>query len=167
MLVIAGLLAAAVLLIFFLTLDNRNKKEEEKMKAAAKQLIRGERLAQAINREKDTDPGELQRQMLLIQTFNPPKKYVFDPEEEILIGKSRKCQICIENLQVSSRHCRIVKKGPAVLLEDLCSENGTEVIRGFKKTSVNKGYRLKSGDRIRICDTDLKVRIFYVDATFL
>lgn len=46
-------------------------------------------------------------------------------KSEYIIGRDPSCDRQIDNIKVSRKHCRIVKKGNTWLLEDLSSSNGT------------------------------------------
>lgn len=65
--------------------------------------------------------------------------------DEAAVGRARECQVVIDNLGVSRRHCRILKNGEAYVLEDLGSQNGT-FVNGERVAKKD----LKHGDRIGI-----------------
>lgn len=164
---IIGLAVFTAALIAVSAVFSRRARQEEQMRTAARQLVRGQKLDHAINRHGEKDSIPLQKKMMMVQIFNPRKKYVFDPEDTILIGKSSACQICIQNLAVSARHCSIYMKKNTVFLEDMCSSNGTWIRRGLRRVPVRSRCSLRSGDTIYIVDTKIRVFFFYVNTSFL
>jgi diguanylate cyclase (GGDEF)-like protein len=68
-----------------------------------------------------------------------------DPNEDMVIGRSSKADLVIEDHGVSRRHCRLRQQGLALVLEDLGSRNGT-LVNGKRVQTV----KLRRGDRIQI-----------------
>jgi len=73
--------------------------------------------------------------------------------EEILIGRSERCQVRPMMPEVSRLHCKIRLEGNKVLLEDLGSLNGTTV-GGNKICSETE---IKDGDIIGIATAEFKL----------
>jgi hypothetical protein len=72
--------------------------------------------------------------------------------DRIVIGRSRECDIRVDDGNVSRRHVELVREGPSDwVLVDLGSTNGTEV-NGRK---VQRRTALDDGDRITIGSTEL------------
>jgi two-component system cell cycle response regulator len=81
--------------------------------------------------------------------------YWIDADETVL-GRGHGCRVRIEDSALSRKHCRIVKKGDAYILEDLGSTNGTFI----DGEPVGEGRRLEDGVRIQMGrDTVLKFSI--------
>jgi hypothetical protein len=72
--------------------------------------------------------------------------------DRVVIGRSRECDIRLDDGNVSRRHVELVREGPSEwVLVDLGSTNGTEV-NGRK---VQRRTVLDDGDRITIGSTEL------------
>jgi hypothetical protein len=70
----------------------------------------------------------------------------------VVIGRSRECDIRVEDGNVSRRHAEVVQESPtAWVVHDLGSTNGTEV----NGSRVSKSTRLDDGDRITVGSTEL------------
>jgi two-component system cell cycle response regulator len=81
--------------------------------------------------------------------------YWIDADETVL-GRGHGCRVRIDDSALSRRHCRILKKGDAYVVEDLGSTNGTFV----DGEPVGEGRRLEDGVRIQMGrDTVLKFSI--------
>lgn len=65
---------------------------------------------------------------------------------EVIIGRDPKCQISIDDLQISRNHLKIYSKDPEIFLEDLNSTNGS-FINGIR---VKKATQLKQGDLVSL-----------------
>jgi len=70
----------------------------------------------------------------------------------VVVGRSRECDVQVDDGNVSRRHIEIVQESPtAWVVVDLGSTNGTEV----NGRRVGKRTRLDDGDRIAIGNTEL------------
>jgi FhaA, N-terminal domain/FHA domain len=70
----------------------------------------------------------------------------------VVIGRSRECDVRVDDGNVSRRHVEVVQESPtAWVVVDLGSTNGTEV----NGRRVSKRTRLDDGDRIKIGSTEL------------
>ncbi len=67
-------------------------------------------------------------------------------EKEVVVGRSPECDIMIEDTTLSRRHCRFVRQGDAVLVEDLGSSNGT-YLAGAR---LAQAARAAEGDRVQV-----------------
>ena len=72
---------------------------------------------------------------------------------QIIIGRSSKADIQIDQEAVSRNHCKIINTGKSIMLRDLGSTNGTYV-NGERITSQH----LAEGDRINVGRTALTYR---------
>jgi DNA-binding winged helix-turn-helix (wHTH) protein len=75
-------------------------------------------------------------------------------EGENLIGRDPDCRIVINSPDISRHHARIIVSGPAVVVEDLCSKNGTFV----GKTRAAGVTAIAEGDDLLVGRTRLLVR---------
>ncbi|MBI5360183.1 MAG: FHA domain-containing protein [Planctomycetes bacterium] len=71
-------------------------------------------------------------------------------ESEIVVGRSRECDIAIHDEKVSSRHFRLKNDGNKIFVQDLLSKNGT-FMNGEKIETVE----IRDGDVINIGSTNL------------
>jgi signal transduction histidine kinase len=76
----------------------------------------------------------------------------FALDDGLLIGRGAECGISLPDVKMSRRHARILVKRAKVLIEDLGSNNGTE-LNGKRVRRA----RLRAGDRVRLGRTDLEV----------
>jgi hypothetical protein len=68
------------------------------------------------------------------------------PAGGAVIGRSRDCDIVLDDSNVSRRHAEISPSGPSWLIQDLGSTNGVRV----NGRQVNGPHPLESGDRIEL-----------------
>jgi diguanylate cyclase (GGDEF)-like protein len=72
--------------------------------------------------------------------------------EPLIIGRSPKCEIQVDQESVSRNHCRIRFEGGEFLVRDLGSTNGTYV----NDDLVHEEGRLRHGDQLKVGRTILK-----------
>lgn len=60
---------------------------------------------------------------IILENDNGKKSFSF--EDKLLIGRSEKCQLKLDDAQVSSNHCLLVMRGKELCVEDMNSKNGT------------------------------------------
>src|SRR3954466_7411413 len=83
---------------------------------------------------------------LLVQSGEREGQEIRIEDEEFVIGRNRECQFRINHYLVSPRHCRIVRDGCRVSVEDLNSATGTKVNdEPIDSVEVRHGDRLKVG----------------------
>lgn len=68
----------------------------------------------------------------------------------LLVGRAAECDICVDDSQMSRRHCRLEQAGDAWRVTDLGSHNGT-LVNG----SNVRQHLLAEGDRIEVGQTVL------------
>lgn len=68
--------------------------------------------------------------------------------DKIIIGRSKVCDICIDEPYVGKKHAKLYKKKEGFYLHDLASKNGTYLNGQLLHSRVDK--RIKNGDIIRI-----------------
>ena len=73
------------------------------------------------------------------------KKYNLDELRTVMIGRSSKCDVRIDQESVSRNHCRITFDGSSGTISDLGSTNGT-----FVNDRSVKEYQLQDGDLIKV-----------------
>ena len=67
-------------------------------------------------------------------------------KEKFLIGRSKKCSLCVATESISRQHCVITRCQSRVTIADLGSRNGT-IVNGER---IDKPVPLKSGDELAI-----------------
>jgi anti-sigma B factor antagonist len=83
---------------------------------------------------------------LLVQSGEREGQEIVIEDEEFVIGRDRTCQFRINHYLVSQRHCRLVRDGGRVSVEDLNSATGTKVNdQPIDTAEVRNGDRLKVG----------------------
>ncbi len=78
----------------------------------------------------------------------------FELSDELVVGRSDKCHLMLDDPYVSQVHARLFPRGDAFMVEDMGSTNGTYLNR--KRLSAPT--ELKRGDRIKIGKTVLELR---------
>ena len=166
MMLIFIIIIAAVLIIVLINMY-RSSRILDKAQNAAKILLRGEILDDVIEGKAVYGNPEI-RKMIIIRTFNPSKRYVFNPAHSIYIGRNAsRNQIVIQDMHVSDKHCRIYKKRDRIILEDMQSANGTYVRRILKKSRVKRRTELRNADKVYVGDAKIQVYMFYVNTAFM
>ena len=99
--------------------------------------------------EDDGPPPEVVRERV---TLTVGGRVVPLTTSRVVVGRSRECDIRVDDGNVSRRHCEVAQEGPtAWSVVDLGSTNGTEV----NGKRVSGKQRLDDGDRIVIGGTEL------------
>lgn len=90
-------------------------------------------------------PSELQMSTGSERTFlgNLQKR------DTVVIGRGTECDVVIQDLKASRRHCQLTRKADGFLLEDLGSRNGT-FVNGVK---ITEPILLKGNKTFQIGDT--------------
>lgn len=82
--------------------------------------------------------------LVVIYGLDLGKKYNVD-QKSVVIGRSSKAEIQIDQESVSRNHCKLINTGQTILLRDLGSTNGTYV-----NDELVDEYVLRDGDFIKI-----------------
>ncbi len=104
-------------------------------------LVRGQRRDAAIW-AIDVEKGSKQLRGLHVDILGP-----------VVIGRSPSSDIVIDEPFVSATHARFTLQGPALVLEDLNSTNGT-MVNGHL---IGQPVTLRDGDEVQIGDTIMRV----------
>ena len=103
----------------------------------------------AAPQEDDGTPPEAAREEV---TLTVDGRVVPVTSSRLVVGRSRECDLRVEDGNVSRRHFELVQESPTVwVVSDLGSTNGTEV----NGRRVSGRVRLDDGDRITIGGTEL------------
>ena len=99
--------------------------------------------------EDDGPPPEVVRERM---TLTVDGRVLPLTSSRVVIGRSRECDVRVDDGNVSRRHCEVAQEGPtAWTVADLGSTNGTEV----NGKRIGGRQRLDDGDRITIGSTEL------------
>ena len=104
-------------------------------------LVRGQRRDAAIW-AVDVEKGAKQLRGLHVDILGP-----------VIIGRSPSSDIVVDEPFVSATHARFSLQGPALVLEDLESTNGT-MVNGHL---IGQPVTLRDGDEVQIGDTVMRV----------
>ena len=156
------------ILFFFIYMKNRQKKKKEIQKNLYK-MIESRVLEQSLKYRIPSGQAavhECGMPFLYMEFRNtkPQISYLFPLDEWVTIGRNRENKVCIHDETFSRLHCKIGIINNVLILQDQGSVNGTRIHRGiFKKFDVGGGRQevLQSGDRIRIGDYQIKIKIIY------
>lgn len=89
-----------------------------------------------------------------VVTEGPKKGKSYDLGSELIVGRSDKCQVVLDDSYVSQVHARIFARGDAFVLEDLGSTNGTYLNR----RRITGPVEVQRGDQVKIGKTVLELR---------
>lgn len=104
-------------------------------------LVRGQRKDAAIW-SLDVEKGSKSLRGLHVDVLGP-----------VVVGRSPSSDIVIDEPYVSATHARFTLQGPAIVLEDLNSTNGT-LVNGHP---ISQPVTLRDGDDVQIGDTIMRV----------
>ena len=104
-------------------------------------LVRGQRRDSAIW-SVDVEKGNKKLRGLHVDILGP-----------VVIGRSPSSDVVVDEPFVSATHARLTLQGPALVLEDLGSTNGT-MINGHL---IGQPVTLRDGDELQIGDTIMRV----------
>ncbi len=104
-------------------------------------LVRGQRKDSAIW-SVDVEKGIKELRGLHVDILGP-----------VVVGRSPSSDIVVEEPYVSSTHARFTLQGPALVLEDLNSTNGT-LVNGHL---IDQPVTLRDGDEVQVGDTIMRV----------
>lgn len=104
-------------------------------------LVRGQRRDTAIW-SVDVEKGAKAMRGLHVDMLGP-----------VVVGRSPSSDIVIDEPYVSATHARFTLQGPALVLEDLESTNGT-LVNGHP---IDQPVALRDGDDVQIGDTIMRV----------
>lgn len=104
-------------------------------------LVRGQRRDSAIW-AVDVEKGAKQLRGLHVDILGP-----------VVIGRSPSSDIVVDEPFVSATHARFTLQGPALVLEDLQSTNGT-MVNGHL---IDQPVTLRDGDEVQTGDTIMRV----------
>lgn len=90
-----------------------------------------------------------------IEGENAGVKIRIPPEQEIVIGRSQKCDVCLSERKISRKHAKIQDKQEGHILLDLGSTNGT-YLNGQR---VEQAVPLKAGDMLRIGTSVINIAV--------
>jgi pSer/pThr/pTyr-binding forkhead associated (FHA) protein len=93
------------------------------------------------------------RRVVIIEG-NSHKGKSFELGDELVIGRSEKCHLVLDDTYVSQIHARIFAKDYTFMLEDLGSTNGTYLNR----RRISAPTELQKGDQIKIGKTVMELR---------
>lgn len=104
-------------------------------------LVRGQRRDTAIWCV-DVEKGSRPMRGLHVDVLGP-----------VVVGRSPSSDIVIDEPYVSATHARFTIQGPALVLEDLGSTNGT-MVNGH---TIDQPVTLRDGDEVQVGDTVMRV----------
>lgn len=81
-------------------------------------------------------------------------RYVSLDRDVVTVGRSKECDLMLEDTEASRKHCQVRKWAGKFLLEDLKSKNGT-FVNGKKVAS----HTLSDGDRIAVGDSSFVFKL--------
>ena len=131
LIIFAGRIILVVLLYVFLFAAMR----------AGVGLVRGQRRDTAIWCV-DVEKGSRAMRGLHVDVLGP-----------VVVGRSPSSDIVIDEPYVSATHARFTIQGPALVLEDLGSTNGT-MVNGH---AIDQPVTLRDGDEVQVGDTVMRV----------
>jgi two-component system cell cycle response regulator len=113
-------------------------------------MAQKETVVTAISKISDR-PFNLDAALVVIYGLDLGRKYDLN-REEIIIGRSSKADICVDQESVSRNHAHVSNTSKGVRIKDLGSTNGTFV----NDEAVTKERELRNGDLVKIGRTIFK-----------
>jgi hypothetical protein len=153
--VVAGIALLAALAVLFRGGRGRREAGDRALEAAAPTLL--ERMSTTEEYLEKT--VTLRENPVLTVTRGPGTGQVFDlrPQAATSIGRAKANEVVIDDVSVSSEHCRIRPEDGHFVLHDLKSTNGTFVNeRRVARHVLAEGDVLKIGETSLLFRTDLK-----------
>lgn len=90
---------------------------------------------------------------ICVTIIDTNKKNTVVVEDEILIGRSPKCDVVVNKPMVSSAHCILIRDGKKLMAEDNHSTNGT-MLNG---KPLNHVVELKNNDVLTLGDRSIRI----------
>lgn len=144
------------------------KAEMQKYQNAARKMIKGKCLDQAIRSYGGRQYGGVKIMIYLKWKDGEKQGYVFDPEQGIYIGRAiGENDICVRDKEVSGRHCMIYISQGRLVVQDLNSANGTFVKHGIFRQRLEGPEPLYTGDRLIVGGLRMKVTVFTFDTAYI
>ena len=164
--IILVLLGAILIIcgVILYVIKSANDAKKQKYYNAAYKMIKETCLNQAI---KNHLTREMSGQMIMVYLEwkeGDSYGYVFNPVYGIRIGRDpEKNEICIRENIISSSHCKIYLTEGGLAIQDYGSINGTYLKRHFWTHKISGSEYLYSGDKIRVGNTKITVKVFTFD----
>lgn len=166
-LLIAGIVFAAAG-IGLLIWEKVKKSQRQRYYRAANKLIREQHLEDAI-RNGDGGRSCVGIRHLMVALKVKGQKglgYVFDPTQEIRIGRNiEDNDVCLQDLSVSAHHCSIFLYENHLCVKDFGSANGTIIKSGFRRRETlyeTMGF-LQNKSRLWVGSTCFIITVFYCE----
>jgi pSer/pThr/pTyr-binding forkhead associated (FHA) protein len=105
-----------------------------------------------MRRVPDKNPEKSQIPRALKMSGGPEKKLIetsLQKRDSVVIGRGTDCDVVIQDLKASRRHCQLTRTPEGFLLADLGSRNGT-LVNGHR---IESATLLKASQTFQIGDT--------------
>lgn len=164
-LLIAVIILTTTVIGFFIWREIEKSKRKKYYRAANK-LIQEQHLEEAIRKGEHSCVSMRHLMVALKIKGQKGLGYVFDPAQEIRIGRNiEDNDICLQDLSVSTHHCNIFLYENHLCVKDMGSANGTIIKSGFRcKETLHEtlGF-LQNKSRIWVGNTCFIITIFYCE----
>lgn len=105
------------------------------------------------NADEENSEAETNGIAICVTIIDTNKKNSVVVEDEILIGRSPKCDVVVNKPMVSSAHCILIRDGKKLMAEDNHSTNGT-MLNG---KPLNHVVELKNNDVLTLGDRSIRI----------
>ena len=120
----------------------------------------GEREAES-SEEPGAEPEPIARLVLASPGSDAlEREHFVYPEGSLIVGRSQKVDLRIDDPAMSRKHCRFYVQDDDVFVEDMGSRNGTLV----NSAEIRAPVRLRAGDEILLGDTRVRYHLAGQDA---
>ena len=147
------LLKYAFLVILYIFLARAVKAVYLELRPAGARRSRTRAAAPAPARPPARQQKKTPKKLTVVEGDNLKNK-TFELGSELIIGRSEKCHVILEDPYVSQMHARVFARDDGFAVEDLGSTNGTYLNR----TRVTGPRVIQRGDRVKIGKTVLEAR---------
>lgn len=143
-----------------------NSKQLSEIQNSIRELMLENKINNSITGKLKEGEFETQRYFIYVEitNTNPCLSYVFNSNEEIIIGRSVKgTSISIQDPFVSKFHCKLIFYQGYIYMQNISYGNLIEIKNGLKKRVVNPGEEtvVFQNDKITLGQEKLRILLFH------
>jgi len=109
-------------------------------------------LARALMRDMSEKIAGAKKRIFIENSPRFPEAIVIEQNSSLTVGRDIKCEISIDDPDLSRKHIQLTDSKEGLVVSDLSSKNGTYV----NNEKIQMPYTLKHDDRVRIGSTEFR-----------